>query len=440
MNTAPNLEPAPPPSDHVAPAPASRAALDSPRTRLWIAFALVAVGTLLRKGELPLQVLFAAVLLLLDALGPAWYARRAPSWMRRPRLEFYAAVVLGLSAVLAAWTLGNLLWLGAAAVLGWGAYQGGTWQLVKHDLAQQANAAEGETLPEAEVHTGSTRAVGWTVGLFVAAWLLSNVGNGIPGAPWIGLLWVAAVLLVIIDTWMPRTAARLPSPWLRRPLLGSWGAAVFALFATAVASWTPSSLLITAGTLIFFRDAAARGELGNFDPRLLWHGWPRRLLTGGALLAMMTLTSDGWDNRYSTPGYSTSHSSTSTEYGSSGNEYEVTRTTTEWVPSWSGGGNMTAEASWPGWLLLAALAWACRRRRTSLLSPMRWLPVGVAGVLFIWVLKEIHQNRAYANGVKGGSGYVLEGSTPQLFLIFLFIFAAGALMLSLRTTPAPADG
>jgi hypothetical protein len=406
------------------------------RFRLWAVLGLVALGVPLREMVLPAQVLLVAALLLLDVLAPAWYRDRAPAWVRRPRLAVIASVVLGLTALLAGWKQGNLLWLAAGGVLAWDAHRSGAWTGVVREMVREARASEEAPLAESGVRGGSTRAIAWTVGLFAGALLLGNAGGGMPSAPWIGLAWVAAVALLAVESWFPQLAARLPHPWLRRPALGAWASVVFAGFATAVASWTPSSLLVTAATLVFVRDAAARGELGSFDPRLLWHGWPRRLLTAGALLAMMTLTSEGWDNRYSTPGYSRSSSSTRTEYRSDG-DYEVTRTTTEWVPGWSGGGDLTAEASWPGWLLLASLVWAAQRRRPSALGPMRWFPAGVAGVLSVWALNEMRENRAYAEEVRGGSGYVLEGSTPQVFTMCLFLFGAGALLLALRSRPEP---
>ncbi|MFP2910527.1 hypothetical protein ACLESD_36910, partial [Pyxidicoccus sp. 3LFB2] len=224
-----------------------------------------------------------------------------------------------------------------------------------------------------------------------------------------------------------------PSP-PRRPTLGAIAAAVFLLVAVSIASFTPSFLLWVAATVVFLRDAAERGELGPFEPGLLWRGWGRRVAVVGVCFAAMCMAED-WDNQYRTSGYSHSSSSSSTYYNSGGDLMERTVTTREWVPGSTFGGDTNAWNYGQGLpalgllALLALLAW--KGPGHPVLE--RVAPLAVLAPLGLWALSHIIENRGYASGA-GGS--VTEAGGPWYFFLGLIIAAVGVALQGRRTLPA----
>jgi hypothetical protein len=278
---------------------------------------------------------------------------------------------------------------------------------------------------------GSRRRVFITLSLFVLAFLLSGQGN-MPGAPRLGLVWLAVTGLLAAQTLRPDLSARLP-PWLRRPTLGAAASVVYLLVAVSIGSFTLSFLLWVAATAVFLRDAALRGELGPFEPRLLWRGWGRRLAVVGVCFAAMCMA-EPWDNNYRTTGYSHSSSSSSTYYNSQGDLMERTVTTREWVPGSSFGGDTDAWTYGGGLpafgllALLGLLAW--KGPGHPVLA--RAAPLAVLAPLGLWALSHIVENRGYASGA---GGMVTEAGGPWYFLFGLILAAAGVALQGRRTLP-----
>lgn len=262
----------------------------------------------------------------------------------------------------------------------------------------------------------------------------------VPGAPRLGLLWLAVTGLVLAQTLWPELAGRVP-PWLRRPTLGAVACAVFLLVAVSIASFTPTFFFWVAATAVFLRDAAERGALGPFEPRLLWRGWGRRVALVGACLAAMCLSAP-WDNNYSVHGYTRSSSSSSTYSNSGGDLMERTVTTREWVPSSTFGGDTTAWTYGDGLpalgllALLALLAW--KGPGHPLLA--RVAPLVLLAPLGLWALSHLLEDHASAVRSQSSAGFVSEAAGPWGFLLSLFITAVGVAVQGRRTLPsAPAE-
>ena len=404
------------------------------RRPVLVTLALFLLGAPFRGGQWPSwPLVLTLAVLALDELKPAAYVARAPRWLARPWLGIVAGAVLVLYAIaFGEWTFGQVLWLAGTGVFLHDAWKRGEPQHLHAALKHAAESAEtSEALPSGA--EGSRKRVFITVGLFALAFLLSGFGN-MPGAPRLGLAWLGITGLLVAQTLRPDLAARLPA-WLRRPTLGAAACVVFLLMAVSIASFTPSFLLWVAATSVFLRDAALRGELGPFEPRLLWRGWGRRVAVVGTCFAAMCM-SEQWDNNYRTYGYSTSRSSSSTYYNSGGDLMKRTVTTTEWVPGSSFGGDTDAWTYGDGLpalgllALLALLAW--KGPGHPVLA--RTAPLAVLVPMGLWALSHIIENRSYASGVKGGS--VTEAGGPWHFLFGLIIATVGVVLQGRRTLPA----
>lgn len=408
------------------------------RRPVLLSLALFVLGAPFRGGQWPswLLVLMLAVLAL-DELKPAAYAARAPRWLARPWLGILGGAVLGMAAIgFGEWTFGQVLWLLGAGVFLHDAWKRGEPQHLRAALKRAAEASgTSGALPAGS--EGSRRRVFITMGLFALAFLTSGQGNT-PGAPRLGLVWLAVTGLLLAQTLRPDLAARLPA-WLRRPTLGAAAAGVYLLVAVAIASFSVSFLAWVAATAVFLRDAALRGELGPFEPRLLWRGWGRRVAVVGVCFAAMCL-SESWDNSYSTPGYSHSSSSSSTYYNSGGDLMERTVTTREWVPGSHFGGDTTAWDYAHGLpalgllALLALLAW--KGPGHPVLA--RTAPLAVLVPLGLWALSHLIENHRIMKGFEGSSGHVSEGGGPWYFLFGLIIAAVGVALQGRRTLPEAA--
>jgi hypothetical protein len=373
-----------------------------------------------------------SALLVLDALAPQWY--RVPTWLRRPWLGVAASAIYLVNAIsFDTWTFGAVLWLVATGLFLFDSWKRREPHLLRDTLRVTAEASASSSPSGA----GSRRRVYVALGLFVAAWMLSNMGDP-PSAPRLGVLWLIVTALVVAQTVRPDLAALLPA-WLRRPTLGVVASVVYLLTALALASFTPTGLLWLAATIVFIRDAAERGELQPFEPRLMWRGKARRaLFVGGVLVAMsLTLT---WDNNYQTSGYTRSHTSTSWHYDTTrGADVQVETTTHEYVPGGSFGGNLSAHdlgAGLPTWALLAtvlALSWNGSRRV--------WLPIvplATAGLLFVWSMKQLIENRLSANQFTGSSVFTTEAAGPWTLILFLVPFTVGAVLVVREALAGPA--
>lgn len=401
--------------------------------------ALFVLGAPFRGGQWPSWLLVLTLgVLALDELKPAAYASRAPRWLARPWLGIVGGAVLGLNALgFEAWTFGQVLWLAGAGLFLHDGWKRGEPRHLGAALRAASAAAE---TPEGLSSTGagSKRRVLITMGLFALSFLLSGYGE-VPGAPRLALVWLGVTGLVLAQTLRPELAGRLPA-WLRRPTLGALASGVYLLVAVSIASFTPAFFLWVAATAVFLRDAAERGELGPFEPRLLWRGWGRRVALVGTCLAAMCL-SEQWDNGYHTSGYSQSSSSTSTYYNSQGDLMERTVTTREWVPGSSFGGTTTAWTYGDGLpalgllALLALLAW--KGPGHPLLG--RVAPLAVIAPMGLWALTHIVENRGIVNHFEGSSGVVIEAGGPWWFLFGLIIATGGVVLQGRRTLlPEPA--
>lgn len=402
------------------------------RHPLVLPLGLFLLGAPFRGGQwVSLPWVIVTALLVLDALAPEWY--RVPSWLRRPWLGVAASAIYFISAIsFDTWTFGAVLWLVATGLFLFDSWKRREPHLLSDTLRATAESSVSASQPGA----GSNRKVYVALGLFLAAWLVSGWGDP-PTAPRLGLLWLLVTVIVIAQTARPDLAARFPA-WLRRPTLGAVASAVYLLTALALASFTPTGLLWLAATIVFIRDAAERGELQPFDPRLMWRGKARRtLFVGGVLVAMsLALT---WDNNYQTSGYDRSHTSTSTHYDTNrGVDVQVETTTHQWVSGGSFGGNLSAHdlgAGLPTWALLAtvlALSWNGSRRV--------WLPIvplATAGLLFAWSMKQLIENRLSANQFTGSTVFTTEAEGPWALILFLVPFAVGAVLVVREALSGP---
>lgn len=396
------------------------------------------VGAPFRGGLWPSWLLVLTLALLtLDELKPAPYAARAPRWLARPWLGIVGGGVLVLNAIaFEAWTFGQVLWLAGAGVFLRDAWRRGEPQHLGAALkaaSAEARAPEGLSVAGA----GSKKRVLVAMGLFALAWLTSGLGD-VPGAPRMALLWLTVTGLVLAQTLRPELAGRLP-PWLRRPTLGAVACVVFLLVAVSIASFTPTFFLWVAATAVFLRDAAERGELGPFEPRLLWRGWGRRVALVGTCLAAMALSA-GWDNTYYVHGYTRSSTSSSTYYNSRGDLMERTVTRSEWVPGSTFGGSSTAWAYGDGLPalgllgLLALLAW--KGPGHPLLS--RVGPLVLLAPLAFWALVHLVENHVSAVRGQSSAGFVSEAPGPWWFLFSLVITAVGVAVQGRRALPPAA--
>jgi hypothetical protein len=403
------------------------------RHPLVLPLGLFLLGIPFRGGQwVSLPWVAVSALLVLDALAPEWY--RVPSWLRRPWLGVAASAIYLVNAIsFDTWTFGGVLWLVATGLFLFDSWKRREPHLLSDTLRMSAESSAGSS----QAGAGSRRKVYVALGLFAAAWMLSNVGET-PSAPRLGVLWLIVTAIVLAQTVRPGLAARLPA-WLRRPTLGAVASAVYLLTALALASFTPTGLLWLAATIVFIRDAAERGELQPFDPRLMWRGTARRILFVSGVLVAMSLTLT-WDNNYQTSGYTRSHTTTSWHYSSSRNaDVEVETTTHEWVPGSSFGGNLSAHdlgAGLPTWALLAtvlALSWNGSRRV--------WVPIvplATAGLLFVWGMKHLIENRLSANQFTGSSVFTLEAEGPWALILFLIPFMVGAVLVVREALARPA--
>ncbi|NMO13805.1 hypothetical protein HPC49_01915 [Pyxidicoccus fallax] len=407
------------------------------RRPVLVSLFLFVLGAPFRGGQWPswLLVLTLAVLAL-DELKPAVYVARAPRWLARPWLGIIGGAVLVLYAIaFGEWTFGQVLWLAGAGVFLHDAWKRGEPRHLRAALKRAAEASETpEALPVGA--EGSKKRVLISMGLFALSFLLSGYGE-VPGAPRLGLVWVAVTGLLLAQTLKPEWAARLPV-WLRRPTLGAAAAIVFLLVNVSISSFTPAFFLWTAATVVFLRDAALRGELGPFEPRLLWRGWGRRVAVVGTFIAAMSLSGQ-WDNNYYSPGYTRTSESSSTYYNSQGDLMRRTVTTTERVPSSSFGGDTTAWTYGDGLpalgllALLALLAW--KGPGHPVLA--RTAPLAVIAPMGLWALTHLIENHNIAKGFEGSPGYVGEGGGPFGFLLGLAIATVGVVLQGRRTLPVP---
>jgi hypothetical protein len=255
-----------------------------------------------------------------------------------------------------------------------------------------------------------------TVGLFVGAWLTWGDGPS-PGA--LGaLLWLAALVLIVLDTLMPPWWAQLPLPaWLRRPLLGGIAAGVFVLDTALASGLSVGFLFWAAATVVFLRDSFRRGELGPFDPRLLLRGWRLPVLIG-LTLASLTFAAV-WEPTYHVSGYTT------TENRWDG-VYRVTH------PSHDYGGTSNAHeegaATFPALLMLAVLTvCAYQGNHPVVRKAARYLPVIVAPILIAWAWKW----GTPSNDDSTGMMYTFSGDGPGGFVLLAIPYYVGAVALAL---------
>jgi len=254
------------------------------------------------------------------------------------------------------------------------------------------------------------------VGLFVAAWLTwgSGPSPGVIGA----LAWLAVLVLLVLDTLMPAWWAQLPRPaWVRRPMLGSIAAGVFVTTTALVSGLSLGFIFWAAATVIFVKDAFRRGELGPFDPRMLWRGW-RLMLLIGITLASLTFAAP-WEPTVNVSGYTSYQSRWDGEYRVEHSGFSM-----------GGENNAHAQgaATVPALLMLGVLAWAAYRGGHPAARWGRFLPVALAPVLIIWAWRfALPPDWVQENSM----AYGMTAEGPGYFIFLLLPYYVGAVALAL---------
>ncbi|HWI61746.1 MAG TPA: zinc ribbon domain-containing protein [Symbiobacteriaceae bacterium] len=255
-----------------------------------------------------------------------------------------------------------------------------------------------------------------SVGLFLGAWLLWGDGPSPGLLP--ALAWLASIVLIVLDTAAPAWWVQLSRPaWMRRPLLGSIASGVFVLATALTSGLSIGFILWTAATAVFLKDAFRRGELGAFDPRLLWRGW-RLLLLIGIALASFTFAAS-WEPTVNVSGY------TSYEHRWDG-EYRV------WNSGFSMGGKNNAHdqgaATVPSLMMLTVLVWAAYTGTHPAARWGRYLPVIFAPILIIWAFRwSLPPDWVKTNDM----AYGMQAEGPGYFIFLLLPYYVGAVALAL---------
>lgn len=245
----------------------------------------------------------------------------------------------------------------------------------------------------------------WPVCVAASLFLLAWATRGSRTAPGVlpTLACLVMLILLLLDTASPAWWERLPLPsWVRRPRLGTVAASVFALTTALVSGFSFTFLFWAAATVVFLKDALARGELGPFDPRLLLRGW-RLMLLVGITLASLTFTMT-WEAQ-------------------------------ERITGWGGGGlgpggNTTARtagvATVPSLLMFGVLVWASYKGSHPAARLGRFLPLAVTPVL-VYLAWRATLPPSWPYGYPGAYLYIPAG--PRYFLYGLAPYYVGAVAI-----------
>lgn len=306
-----------------------------------------------------------------------------------------------------------------------------------NSAGQCLNASQGPSAGSEAAAVGATAASNWRTYLALALLVLAAFANGTANtAIWskaVGVLWLAATVLLVLDAVKPSLLGRT-SAWLRRPRLGAASAAIFVLFAATYAGFSFSFFAAAAGTAVFLWDAHRRGELGPFDPLGLVRGW-RVLILAGVLLASFTFSAS-WLADYNTSG---SYTKTEQE-----GDYEVRYRVNERGTIGGYTGHERNITTLPILLMVALLASAAWRPAGG--QPRFWwvrfVPAGLAGALLIWgIYQTVGESNNNAEVTKSngplisiwGSG----GDGPMMFTIAILPACLAVAVLTLKRNASP---
>lgn len=249
-------------------------------------------------------------------------------------------------------------------------------------------------------------------GFFVLGFL---TGGG-PAFIQLGLVWMVAIPLIVLDLLNPPFMAQVPA-FLRRPILGA-AISLLALISVAVpAGLSLGWFLVAGGTWMWLKEALRRGEvtIGPLDLRLAWYGWRRWLLVG-MLLASFTFAAS-WEPVTSVM---------------SQRDYTVGSTAyreTSWFRYGERSGLGTGAATLPALVLTGVLVWAAWRGQNGVVPTWhRFVPAASTPLLIILAVRHM----GTPDWVKQYSdvAYAIPATGPYLFVFLLVPFYVAAAMLA----------
>jgi hypothetical protein len=251
-------------------------------------------------------------------------------------------------------------------------------------------------------------------GLFVLGFLM----GGAPAVSLLGLAWLVAIPLIVLDALGLPFMAQLPA-FLRRPNLGA-AVSLLAIVTTAVpAGITLGWFALAGGTYMWLKEAARRGEtvIGPFDFRLSGYGWRRWLLVGIVLAAFTFAAS--WEPWTYVSGYSYTTRSGGWEY-----TYRVPGS--EYDP---GSGMGTGAATVPALLMSAVVLWSAYVGRGGQVPAwFRYVPAIVSPVLILLAVRHFGV-AAWTQNYRDTVVTSPPGG-PYLFVILLIPFYLAAFNLA----------
>lgn len=261
----------------------------------------------------------------------------------------------------------------------------------------------------------------WTA---VALLFLGALCGGGPGVAWLAVVWLVVTALLVLDTLgVSRNWAGL----VRRPFLGSVAAIVYVLGAFYAQPMSCGSIFYWVGLFVFLADARRRGELGSYDPRLLWRGGGMRVTMFVSLLLALASFSTVWENEYHTSGWTETHRE---------GHWKITTTHR---PMTFGGKEDAYDAGLFGWpttlLLVAALVLAWRGPRGQVVATSneyQFYPVGLAAMLVTWGI--YHAVKLHRDVVETRTNEIttFDAPGPTWFIIFLIPMGVAAILFAVK--------
>jgi hypothetical protein len=214
---------------------------------------------------------------------------------------------------------------------------------------------------------------------------------------------------------------------VRRPVLGSVAAIVYVLGAFYAQPLSCGSIFYWVGLFVFLFDARRRGELGSYDPRLLWRGGGMRVTMFVSLLLVLSSFSTVWENTYLTSGWTETHRE---------GHWKVT---TYHRPMMFGGKEDAYDAGlfgWPTTLLLVfglVIAWRGPRGRVVATSnEYRFYPLGLTALLVAWGIYHAVKISRDVDATRGTGITTLYAPGPAWFLILMIPMGIAAILFAVR--------
>lgn len=258
------------------------------------------------------------------------------------------------------------------------------------------------------------------VGLTALAMLvgLEDQGHQVPIPALAG--WTVVALLLLAERYRPDLVRAVPDRFRGGGLVAG-AALLLAYVALLQIQFAPAALVWWAATVLFVRGASRDGHLSMIQPRRAVAGWPRRIVTLGAVLVVVSMSSRWLGDLH---------------YG-----YAVG----DWYTRGTIGGataNALGRAALPTAVALGALLVAAWDEASAWWPRMRTaVPVG-AGVLGAVALRAmIADSRHFEEVTRGGSAYALAAGPWVLFTAAIVLGAGGLLLRRVgRRVPVPPPG